>query len=195
MVKLKEVLMEALNAVEEAAIPEDLRAIAFEKAIDLAAASRGLVAPGGPQHPEPAPAPPAGEPADQSDVLAQITAGLKVERSLVENVYGADGTELTLTVPFKKLSSAKSTAAQEIALLVAAGRQKGGLDQSGWTNAEIIVDTCKHYDKYDQANFAKSLKALDAKLQIKGAGSTAQVKVKHPGFDAAADLINSMGKP
>jgi hypothetical protein len=188
-----DLLTRALAAVDTANIPDGLRETAFTSA--LALLTGGLTAaPAAPAPPVPGattPPPPSGGPSVNgttgSALLDKIAAGLEVELAKVKRLFAEKDGAPQLIVRSSKLPKAKAAAAHDIALLLMAARQLGGLDE--YTEAEVIRDAVKHYGKFDQSNFSGQMKALDHYILTDGKGAATKRKLTHPGVEAAAAMV------
>jgi hypothetical protein len=186
--EVKRLMREAVQAVEEAEVPEDLRATAFEKSFDA------LIGAGGADEREtrrdthaPTVVPPSDGPS-----LEGIAARLGLELALVEEMYYADGDSLSLTVASSKFDPRKAGATQQIALLLAAGRQAGGWDE--WTQVGHIRDACRDYGRFDVANFATTVKRMGDVFSFRGRARQLEVRVTRPGFEQAAALARDLSE-
>jgi hypothetical protein len=186
MSPVAELLRDALKAVEDAQIPEDLRVMAFSKAFD--SLSGGL----------PAPSATSGSPAVPTATmdsrigseLGLIAEKLAIDAEATEATFDLDEGQLRLTVPARKFNAQKSRATKEIALLVAAGRQAAKLDER--TEVRVIREVVSEYGKLDSANFAATVREMDEEFIISGSGQQRRVKVNRAGFERAAELIKEI---
>jgi hypothetical protein len=194
---VQQILEDAKAAVEGAAIPDDLRAMAFEKAVDLLSglgnATIGIApvvpaAPEGSSTPPPQP-PPVGATGDRS--LERIAQKLDVGLESVREVFHIDGENLSLSIGRSQLETTKAKGAKQIALLVAAGRQAGGWDAE-WTPSSEIRPIADAYGKFDSANFATTVKEMDDVFSFSGDRSSRKVKVRRKGLEEAAALVKSL---
>jgi hypothetical protein len=178
-----------LKDVEEAGVPDDLREIAFAKTFDLHA--------GDVPTRSPAPSPPRTSeeqtsPSPGDDPLAKIANRFNVDVATVSEVYAVEDGKLELIVPLSKLPKAAATGTKEIALLIAGGRQAGGLEE--WTSWEEIRSACVEFKKYDSANFAKTLREMDDVFnQRRQSERKYLVKLARPGWDRLAKAIGRLG--
>lgn len=184
--EIKSTIMEIVKALDEAKVPDDLRVAAFEKAFDAMMQASGLQA---------APAPSKGvaqrEAAElEGPSLRAIATRLDLDPELVEELYYADGDSLGLALASSRLHPKKAAATQEIALLVAAGRQAGGWDE--WTPAGRIRDVARDYGRYDQANFASTIKRMGDVFSFRGRGRDLDVRLTRPGYERAAALAREV---
>lgn len=178
-------LREAVRAVEEAGVPDDLRAAAFEHAFNaMLGADAGC---GGQPHvAEPdASAGPSGEPS-----LQTMAKRLGLDPEMVRDVYYVDGDELGLSLAPSRFDPRKAAATKQIALLVAAGRQAGGWEE--WTPVRIIRETVRDYGRFDQANFATTIKNIGHAFNLRGRAQQVEVRVTRPGLEQAAQLIREL---
>lgn len=182
---VKNVLAAATKAVDDANVPQELRSLAFERAIDLLsrssaplpAALGGL--PSGTETGTP-PSHPAESP------LNRVATRLRLQRDAVEAVYTDDGAEVEVSVPTDRLSAKKSTATREIALLVAAARQANGEE---YTPSEAIRTVAQDYDRFDGPNFASALNEMKGTFLATGTPRNRSFKLTKPGWKAATDLV------
>lgn len=190
-----EILRTAHESVTAAGVPDELRAIAFEKAIELLAVQGGLSSA----------APPASPPTDTGSgsgassgaaaadkTLDKIAKKLQVTKAAVEEVFHIDGESLALSIGTSKLPAQKSAGTKTIALLLAAGRQAGGWDAE-WTAASDIRAVCDGFGRLDGPNFAGTIKEMDDEFSFSGAKRSRKVKVKRKGFEDAAARVKEFG--
>jgi hypothetical protein len=179
--RITEILAKAAAIVDAADLPDDLRVPGYTAAVGLLAGAHP--ADGAGQTPV---RPASGGPAPPSGLLDRIAAGLAIDSKEIRNLYDeADGAPV-LIVKSSKLPSSKAAGAHDIALLVMAARQLGGVDD--YTEAGVLRDAAKRYGKFDQANFGKHMTALDNLILTNGKGSSAKRKLTQPGIEAAAEL-------
>jgi hypothetical protein len=174
-----DVLRAAVQAVEEAEVPEDLRSVAFGKAVDLLAGTAGRDAG------VPAPAgvgaeTPSGGGAAPSTGLQKIADAFAVQADRIEMIYTEHGDALQVVADPDDLGSSTKERAKSVALLVAAGRQLGGWDESA-TSDELVRAEVNRLGVYDPTNYAKHVKELTAWFNVNGAGKKATYKLKHAG--------------
>lgn len=124
--------------------------------------------------------------------VAQATAKLRLENSLLESVFDIDASEPQLIVSRSRIPGNRAAATRSIALLVAAVRQAGGVD-AGWTAISIVRDVCRDYGVLDQANFAAHIGAMDG-IALRGSGAAREIKVTMPGLEAAARQIEAFAR-
>jgi hypothetical protein len=189
--EVREVLVAALKAVDDAKLPPELQAVAFGKAVDLVAARAGSPVPQmQPVRRDHA----AGEqPAAESSPLDRIAARLKLEVEVVQDVYHYDDERgLQIVVSPRKLEKQLGGAAKQLALLVAAGRQASGLEDGEWTDIAEIREVCQEYKKLDPSNFAAHIKSMKDEFNLRGSGQKRLVKVTRPGWDAARELVEKL---
>jgi hypothetical protein len=187
--EVKEKMKEAVKAVQEANVPEDLRVIAFEKSFDALIGASESAAPPAPQdesRPQRLAVPTDGP------SLAAIASRFAIDRGSVEEAYYVDGETLGLAIAPSKFQRARAAATQQVALLLAAGRQAGGWDD--WTAVSNIRAACRDYGFLDEANFATTIKRMGDVFSFRGRGRQVEVRVTRPGYDRAADLVRELGR-
>jgi hypothetical protein len=190
-------LRRALEAIETAKIPDDLRESAFAAALGLLTGQSTSDAGGG--DPAPIPAETGGESdsgqtvgggartATGSPLLDRVASGLEVDDSLVVRVFAEKNGVPELSVKTNRLPRTDSAGAHDIALLVMAARQLSKIEDS--TEGATLRDACKTYGKLDQSNFSKHMKALDRLVRTEGRGQTAKRTLTRPGIEKAAELV------
>lgn len=188
-----DILAEAIAAVNAVDVPDDLKAAAFSKAVDVIMARRTAATPVrmDTAAPTPAAAPSAAGPAPVAgDMVGAIAARLRLDREVVGEVFDETDGKLDVIVPPRKLAAGKAPAVKQLALLVASARQAAGIEE--WTDADEIRQFVEDFKKYDQANFASTLKQMDDIFRIKQTGRKITVKLGRPGWDRAAELVTTL---
>lgn len=196
---LAERLKVAVDAVQAANVPEDLRAAAFARALDVVF---GPVPPpeGNSGSPRPGvdaidPLDVAAEPGQAEDGLhpsaVRLASKLAIDWRTAEQVYDLDEEGLHLVIAPSRLARAVGTAIEQIARMVTAGRQAAGLEE--WTSISKIRDACHDRGKYDESNFSRYIGRLDGDgFRIRGAGQRRELKVNAAGLEATGTLIASL---
>jgi hypothetical protein len=193
--QVADLLSRALAAVDSAQIPDDLKEIAFTHALALLGAGVGPASGAGAKPGQTGTGNAIPTPAVSTDggalgglgLLDKIAAGLGVELDKVKRLFAEKDGAPQLIVKSSKLPKTKAAAAHDLALLMMAGRQLGGLDE--YTEAEVLRDLVKRYGKFDQSNFAQQMKALDHYILTDGKGASAKRKLTHPGIEAATEMV------
>jgi hypothetical protein len=184
----RDVLVEALKDVEDANVPDDLREIAFSKVFDLRAGNPAV----GSAAASTTGSTINGSPAIGDDPLATIAARYSIDAGTVAEVYAIHDGKLELIVPLSKLSKATATGTKEIALLIAGGRQAGGIEE--WTSWDEVRDACVEFKKYDSGNFAKTMHEMhDVFNQRRQSDRKYLVKLAKPGWERLGDAIRRLG--
>ena len=176
-------IREAVKAVEEASVPDDLRVTAFEKSFEALIGATATSGSSGRQEE-------ARPPSASSPSLDAISARLGLDSGLIEEIYYVDGERLGLALAPSKFDSKKAAATQEIALLVAAGRQAGGWEE--WTPVTHIRSVCKDNGRFDAANFATTIKRMGDVFSFRGKARQLEVRVTRPGYEQAANLARDL---
>jgi len=187
---LETLVRSSLACLERAEVPSELRQVAFGKVFDLLVGGRTTPTARGNG---PGPTPPDAEGTSrEGEPLDGVATRLGVQRDVVDRVYFIEGDRLELVVSPSRLDVAKSRATEQIALLVAAGRQGSGLDQDGWTSVEPIREVCENFKRYDQGNFATTIKDLGSILTVRGTGRDRKLRMTAPAWQKARDLIANL---
>jgi hypothetical protein len=186
---IKEVLLEAQRAVDEAKVSEDLRQIAFGKAVEILSGAQAKSA--------------TAEQGAGKSLLAAMhgsAEGSPVDKIVrktglaehaVGEIYsnGADG-GLDVVVGVGKLDSATAVATTQLALLVAGGRQLAELED--WTKSKTIRDTCDYFGRFDNSNFSKTIKRMDDAFSFRGKAQQLEVRVHQRGIEKLKQMIGNL---
>jgi hypothetical protein len=179
----------ALRIVEESDVPDDLRAVAFQRAYESLTVS-ALDSASRPAHVTNAREIELNAPSGASSA-ASVAAKLRLEAELVERVLDFDEDGVHLIVPRSYLAKAKSTAIQQVAMVLVAARQAAGLEE--WTPQSVIREETEVLGVEDRSNFAAHIKNLVG-VRTRGSGRTGELKMNAVGYETAADFIRQLGK-
>ena len=122
--------------------------------------------------------------------LAQLAERLTVSENALADVLAVEGDSVTLYVASTKISTTKSKATREVALLVTAARQGGGIDDS-WTDVNHVRDALTQYSRYDISNFSKYLRDTGDVFNFRGK-PIQQLRLTRPGWEAATQLVKTL---
>lgn len=177
---IAERLAKAVRIVDEAEVATDLRATALGCVFD-ALGTETL-----PEENRP------GSAGGRGDAIGKIAARLDVARELVEQAFVVEGDAVEIVIPPSRFDLARSRATEQIALLVAAARQAGGLDSDGWTSVDHIRVVCEHFRRLDTNNFASTIKAMDDLFAVRGDRSERKVRMSAPAWQRARVLLSTL---
>jgi hypothetical protein len=201
-VDVKQVLKRAIDAVNDAGIPDELKPVALEKAIDLYAGAGtnlgggggGSGGGGGTSGGDGGGGGGGGGASAVSDDLTaiqKIAAKLKVDPETVGEVFDHDGDGLRIVLGASKFDAARRAGTKQIALLFAAGRQ--GMGAQEWTPVKDVREVVRDYNRFDSANFATTISQMDDVFLFKGNNAhSREVKVNRQGYEEAAALIKEL---
>ncbi len=189
--KATNLMKEVIAILEKAKVPSDLRVTAFEhvwRAISPVTPAAGQV-------PGQAAAASSGLPVTtngtSTDVIAGLSQRLKVEPSVVAEVYDVDDQGIaSVAVASPELPTGKKPAQEELALLIAAARHISG---ETTVLVEAVRDACRRYNKFDGANFASNMKDGEKWWMLQGSGKKATFKLRQTGWEEAAKLTRKHG--
>ncbi|MBV9311807.1 MAG: hypothetical protein JOZ73_13330 [Solirubrobacterales bacterium] len=191
--EIAEKLKEAAAAVDAADLPEDLRAVGFQRALDAV----GLTAePGSPQPESPAAdlpgRGPGRGPAETDGLIARMSARLGIEVAVLSEIYEDVDGQLRLIIGPAMLPdrTRKAAAMRHVALLVAVGRQASGLEE--YTALRIVRGECEDLGVLDSTNFATEVGKLGFRLQ--GGRNAREAKANRRHFEEASALIRSIAE-
>lgn len=175
-----EVLRKALQAVGEAEVPDDLRELAFAKAVDLysrpdqpqppvdegGAERVGQISPGV-QSEFPA-----------SDGLANVASALGIDPNYVEEFFAeTEEEELMFTHDPDPLGTNNADRARAVSLLLACARQYGGYDSTS-TSYATLKEECERLHIYDSKHFSTQVSGMTKFFVVSGSGQSRTFKAK-----------------
>lgn len=176
--ELPERLKKAAAIVEEAELPPEFRAAAFQKVLEeLPPATEGERAPSETRRPKMR--------------LLAIAQRIEVPLEEVEEVYFEEGEDLGIAVASSRIDPSKAGGTKQLALLVAGGRQAAGLDDE-WTPSSEIRRWCHEFGRFDNANFAGALLEMQDLFQTRGSGRSREVKLRRVAFERLAALVRRL---
>lgn len=190
--ELRDRLREAADIVDQAALPADLRQIAFERALDVLGVGAATTSAHGnratpPDRPdarytEHTPA--------SAGLLAQITSRLGLDADQVGRVYEEGDGQVRLNIKRSMLPEAdrKAAAMRNVALLVAAGRQAAALEE--YTPLAVLREECRDLRVLDPPNFAAEISKLE--FRTRGGRNRKEAKANRHHYDEAAELIRTI---
>lgn len=195
---VKKVLKQAIDAVNDAGIPDELKPLALEKAIDLYAGTGTTSVAGGGGGGTSGGGGGGGDGGggasavgDDATAIQKIAAKLKVDPETVGEVFDHDGDGLRIVLGASKFDAARRAGTKQIALLFAAGRQ--GMGAQEWTPVKDIREVVRDYNRFDSANFATTISQMDGLFLFKGNNAhSREVKVNRQGYEEAATLIKEL---
>jgi hypothetical protein len=188
-------LRRAADAVDQAGLPEDLRRVGFERALDalglgatnigVPAALTGPTAAAGPLSSHGPDTSPNAQPPD--DLLSEIARRLEVAPENIERIYDIDDGQVRLAIKRSMLPDAdrKAAGTRHVSLLVAVGRQAAGTEEE--TAFAVMRDECQAFGVLDSANFSAEVGKLD--FRVKGGRNSRTAKANRHHFEEAAQLI------
>lgn len=189
MSDVKDILTEAAQAVDEAGLSADLRQAGFEKAVDLIASKRGIVAAAPGAKRDATAAADAGTPAGTGSLLGRVAERLKVDFDTIAEVYHERDGAFEIVVPASKLDPDKAPAAKQITILVAAARQGSGTEE--WTHIDHVRRVAEDFGRYDAANFASAVRATQG-CQFRTENRKILVRLSRPGWEGATALVKKL---
>ncbi len=183
--EIEEAISLALTSVDKADLPEQLRERAFGEVLrwllgGISSSAAGTVTRepavgAGSASPEPGP--------------ERLAVRLGIPETALADVFAIEGDSVRLHVASAKISSTKSKATRDVALLIAVARQGAGIDES-WTEAAHVRDALTHYNRYDISNFSKYLRDTGDLFNFRG--KPVQLRLTRPGWEAATELVKTL---
>ena len=189
--RVTQILASAVEALEKASVPRDLRAAALPEAIKLIAGD--VEASARPPLPEMR-APDEAPLTNAKPSLDQLAQRLGIPLNVISDVYVEVNGELHLGVPSRNIASTKKEGSAEIAVLVSVGRQGTGVDPDLTPNAEVRR-WAQELNRYDEKHFGEHVQAADRLLTIVGKGQRRQFRVKwHEADQLKAVILKAAGR-
>ena len=179
------ILREAAAAVAAAKIPENLQAVAFQKAVDILVGSAS-------DESERKTETGKGSSGGDEDPIQRIAVVLKLDKGIVEETYEVQGDQIKPTIAPSKLDARKTKGTEQIALLVAGARQAAGMEE--WTETKVIRDIADEYGRFDSSNFATTITSLGEYFSFSGNGPSRRLRVRRVGYEAVAELIRRLSE-
>jgi hypothetical protein len=183
--EISHALKTAHETIVEAGLPAELQEVAFAEVL------RHMLS-GAPQPTGQSPARPGSmHPGSKPSGVARLAARVGVSEAALADVFEIVGDNVSLHVSSSRISSSKSGATKEVALLIAAARQGSGIDDA-WTSVGYVRDALQQYNRYDLGNFSAYLhRAADA-FNFRGKGTALEVRLTKPGWEIAITLLRSV---
>ena len=178
---IKTVLEEAALIVAEARVPDDLREIAFAKAVDQLVADR------------------ASNPVRSLDergetqlawMITLESATQKTREELEEVFFESDDGAPLISVNPTRLGKGAAAPTRHAILLIAGARQVGMVESV--TSSDHLRDECKRLGVFDTNNFGKTLAGMRDWLNITGSGRSKRVGLKPKGREAFRQLLDDL---
>jgi hypothetical protein len=199
-----EVLKEAWVAVEEADLPDEIKAIAFREAVRLLSPGDSAswpahgVAPVGKQGTG-GPSKGRGDqvrggedgqvPVTEAEIYDRVVAQTGADRGKLEQVVHLDDGDIRVSIPGIKLGKSTAERARSVAQLLAITRGFG-LEESE-TPLEVVRKECERIKVYDSPNFSSQIRALDGYV-VTGSGRSRRLRPKSPAIEAFPALIEGL---
>lgn len=181
--EIRQTIQRVISIVEEAGVPQELRATAFDHAW---AALAGTAAPAG-VGPRPERAPQ--ETGEGAEPNAAFAHRLGVEPQALVDIYQLqeDGS-FRVDVPPNILLDNKREATIQLALLVCAGRQDS---LEGTTSGAVISRVCDDHDRPDRSNFATTMRGRSDLWRITGGGRgrPSDYGLRRTGWQQAGEVV------
>jgi hypothetical protein len=192
-VEAVDVLKKALAAVEEAALPQDLRLAGFERAIEMiaggtAARPRSVAGQDGGSasgHGEETNGRRSGEALGSR--LAKIEGELGLAGGQVERLFDEHEGDLQFVGNLENLGTSKAAKVSSLVVLYVIARQAGGYDDGPTTDIRIRQEIDRH-GLLDTGNYNKHITPLKSYLNFNGQGRALIFKPKYEGRLKAKEL-------
>jgi hypothetical protein len=189
------VLEEALEAVNKAKLPEELRVVGFKSAVGILT--------GGPQayqlgnsagHQVASKADSVGAGDSSADVqFNKIADALKISTVDAERLFDDYEGQLQFIGNVSYLGKSKATKVASLALIYIVARQAAKYDDGSTPDATVRTEIERH-GLLDVGNYTKHITPLKADLNINGSGKNATYKVKYEGREHAKEIAASLLK-
>ena len=184
MTEIRDILLAALEDVNESGVPDDLREVAFAKAVDLRAGVKppgtGVGSTSFGSTPE----------SEESDALGRIAKQLGLDKAVAGDIFHDQDGDIELIVSPSKLSPKAARGTKEVALLLVAGRQAAGIEE--WTPLSKIREVCELFKKLDGPNFSSALKEMENVFSFRGSSRQREVKMARPGWEEASAFVQKL---
>lgn len=189
---IAEVLKTALDAVESSGVPEDLRSIAFTKAIELSANLHRPASSGPPVSQVVAVESFLAADSSSTGPLVKIGQQLKVPAEKVDRIFDEHEGQLMFTGPIAKLGETRKERVTNLTLLLLAGMKWTGLDGGNPVPDSLVRSHVDSAGLLDISNYTKTTAGLKPFVTVTGSGRTALYKIKYDGVVEAERLGRSL---
>jgi hypothetical protein len=179
-----ELLKQAVTTVEQASVPEDLRALAFAKILEILSEQS---APHRNADKEPHKDNREGTSAS-SGPLGRIAASLGISPALVDRIFDENEGELRFTGDVSALGKSRTDKVQNLAILLLAGLRWSDLDGGSATTDETVRAEVDRLTLLDVTNYTKQIAGLKPYVIITGSGRKATYKIKYDGIEKAKEI-------
>lgn len=188
--ELTERLKRAAAAVEQADLADDLRQIAFERALGVLGVGGAPAAEASATEPRPNAGQDSAIPSSGGGLLGAVSKRLGLELDRVSRVYEEEDGQIRLIVRRAMLPNPNSRAAsmRDVALLVVVGRQAARLEDQ--TPYALVREECRELKVLDDANFSTEIGKLE--FRTEGGRNTRTARANRHHYDDAAELIRQM---
>jgi hypothetical protein len=191
--EIVDLLRQAAAAVQSAELPDDLRSVGFERALDAVGLARipAASSAGTPALDSPPSGGTGGYTDASMDLLTRIGRRLELSPEVVERIYDVDDGTVRLAIRRAMLREPdrKAAAMRDVALLLVAGRQAAGEEQTALAD---VREECQALNVLDGPNFSSEVSKLDFRLRGPRNDRTAKANRNH--FEEAADVIRGILK-
>jgi hypothetical protein len=179
-----DVVKQAVEVIEKAKVPGDLRALAFGKVLDmLASTTSDQPSPGRDEDRANS-----GHDRVNSDFISTIAAKMDIPSTLGDRIFGEHKGELIFSGDVSALGGTKSEKVHTLAVLFLAGRRWAGLDAGGTTSDEVLRAEVDRHGLLDVSNYGKHISSLKPFVTITGSGKKATYKIKFDGLEKAKQV-------
>lgn len=187
--KLDKILEEALKAMDQAKVPEDLRSAALPALINLQARFKSVK-----YTDEQSKIDQKSKSAEETTIsasLGKISKTLGIPLNRIDMIYDEHEDNLQVVADPADLGSTAKERAKSVALLLAGGRQLGGWDITT-TPDSIIREELNRVGVYDPTNYSKHAKELTSWFNVNGSGKKATFKLKYQGRQALKEMTGQL---
>ncbi len=188
------ILEEALEAVNTAKLPDELRVVGFRSAVEILTGSRQTYQPGNNADPRVTPELDSVGTSDGSAHVQfnKIAEALKISPTEAERLFDDYEGQLQFIGNVGSLGQSKANKVASLALVYIVARQAAKYDDGPTPDATVRTEIERH-GLLDVGNYTKHITPLKADLNINGSGKNATYKVKYEGRERAkgiaADLL------
>ena len=189
-----EVLRQALDAVDKAELPANLREVGFRAAIDLIAPGRSAAdtpRQGAPPVEGANPETEADHQPSGDERLVRIGKSLGIQAEHVGRLFDDHDGTLQFCGDVERLGNSRAAKVQGLAVLLIAARHAGGYDEERTGDAAIRTEVNRH-GLLDTTNYTKQLKDLKKYTNVNGTGRQATFKLKYEGNTEAKKIASEL---
>lgn len=128
--------------------------------------------------------------ATRDDPVVRMAKRVGLDADDLRELVALDDDHLTFLVPASAFPAGSAAATRELAVLVVVLRQAAGLEE--WTESDAIRRAVMSIGRYDQKNFATTLRKMDHEFVMRGSGRSLALRPSRGTWVRASSLLRRL---